>query len=84
MDLSEIEHRLLRVIALCADLVEQSRLDDDRSMTTAGEPGVALENLCEQLLDQDAVVPVEVFDEIEALGRAMGLNPTTWTRVPRR
>jgi hypothetical protein len=45
---------------------------------------VALENLCEQLLDQDAVVPVEVFDEIEALGRAMGLNATIWMRVPRR
>jgi hypothetical protein len=41
-------------------------------------------NLCEQLLDQDAVVPVEVFDEVEALGRAMGLNATIWMRVPRR
>ena len=81
---SEMEGRLVRVFSLCDGLVERRRLEEDRSLTTAGEPGVALENLCDQLLDQDAVVPVEVVDEIAALGRAMGLNERYWLRLPRR
>jgi hypothetical protein len=84
MTLSEIEDRLLRVLARCTGLVEEQRLNDDRSLTMAGEPGVALENLCEQLLDQDAAVSAELLDELEKLGKAMGLNERYWNRLPRK
>ena len=84
MMLAEIESRLLRVLDRCSGLVEDARLDDDRELTRAGEPGVALENLCVQLLDDDAVVPADLVDELAKLGTAMELDEKYWNRLARK
>ena len=82
--LAEIENRLLRVLDRCTGLVENDRLQGDRELTRAGEPGVALENLCEQLLDNDSVIPADLLDELAKLGTAMGLDEKYWTRLARK
>jgi hypothetical protein len=45
----------------------------------AGEPGVALENLCTQLYEFDVPVPQAVLERITAAGEAMHLAPDLWT-----
>jgi hypothetical protein len=79
MTLAEIEARFLRAVDGCAGLVEEERLRCDRFLAMAGEPGVALENLRVQLVDEDAAVPRDLFAELVALGRAMGLNESYWS-----
>ena len=82
MTLPEIEARLVQTLAQCRSLgVPESQLDDMVEWTTAGEPGVALENLCTQLLEYDVVVPVEVVESLRELGTAMGIADWYWQRL---
>ena len=82
--LADIENRLLRALDSCRGLVEDDRLQGDRELTRAGEPGIALENLCEQLFDNDSVVPDDLVDELAKLGTAMGLDEKYWNRLARK
>lgn len=78
MDMSEIESRLLVAIKGCHSLVPPERAGGITSLVKAGEPGVALEILFDNLSDQDAVVPPATLQELIALGRAMRLNERYW------
>jgi hypothetical protein len=81
----EVKRRLLRVLDRCTGLVEDRLLQDDRELTCAGEPGVALEILCDQLLDNDCPVPADLVDELAKLGAAMGLDEKRyWSRLARK
>jgi hypothetical protein len=52
-----IESALLEILADCRGLgVPDAHLDDMVALTEAGEPGIALENLCEQLFEHDVRV----------------------------
>jgi hypothetical protein len=82
MNGSVIEAKLLEVIELCRDLgVPGNELDDMAALAKAGEYGVALENLCTQLLEYDAAVPPVVFNTLETLGRGMGIDEKYWRRL---
>jgi hypothetical protein len=48
------------------------------SLLDAGEPGVALEHLCDQLFEYDVTVPARVLEQISAAGEAMGLASDRW------
>jgi hypothetical protein len=78
MDLLEIERRLAIVISKASGWLPESQLDDMRSLNEAGEPGVALENLCVQLYEYDIQVSEEVWDELKLLGSAMGVKEDYW------
>ncbi|MBZ0120763.1 MAG: hypothetical protein K8H88_27460 [Sandaracinaceae bacterium] len=55
-----------------------------RSLVKAGEPGIAVENLCTHLLEEDAVVPGHIVDELKLVGVAMGIREVHWKRIDRR
>ena len=48
-------------------------------LVEAREWGVALELLCTQLFEYDAVVPLDIREEIAAVGGLMGLDESNWT-----
>lgn len=82
MNLRQIEEQLLTVIEQCKALgVPASELDDMSALNRAGEPGVALENLCTQLLEHRAAVPAEILQSLQRLGLAMGINEKYWKRL---
>ena len=81
MTLAEIETRLLAILGRCSGLVEEERLRCDRFLVMAREPGVALENLCVQLVDGESPVPRDLFDELVTVAKAMGLNESYWSLV---
>jgi len=78
----DIEGKLLELIELCRGLgVPPIELDDMSALTKAGEPGIALENLCTQLFEYEAAVPLVVVDGLKTLGHAMGINDKYWRRL---
>jgi hypothetical protein len=85
MNLQEVERDLLQLIAECGDIgVPSDQLTEMASLATAGEPGVALENLCTQLFEYDASIPPSALQRMRRLGEAMGVNPAHWERLSQR
>lgn len=81
---TDLETRLLNVMALSRKLVPAEQLHDMTQLVQAGEPGVALENLCTQLYEYDAALEPDTLKQIETLGKAMGLAPKYWQRLGRK
>jgi hypothetical protein len=52
-------------------------------LTRAGEPGVALENLCTQLEEYEIAISLALYDEIRLLGKAMQISETYWVGLKR-
>lgn len=78
-----LEPRVLRVIAMCRGLIPHEQLDEMDGLVRAGEPGVALEHLSTQLYEYDAILDKAILEQIELLGKAMGLDPKYWSRLSR-
>ena len=64
-----------------ADFLPERDLANAWELVDAGEPGIALENLCTQLYEYDATLDPEVVEQIRRLAIAMSLDPE---RVLRR
>ena len=78
MAMTEVQRKLLDVLAdLKGTLRDQDRAEASEA-TRAGEPGVALEVVCQQLFEYDARVPRRTYAGIEAVGRAMNMPEQTW------
>ncbi len=77
-----VERKVLELMTECRGLaVPPAELDDMTALTRAGEPGIALENLCEQLFEYDVAVSAALVERIRVLGTAMGLRAEYWTRL---
>lgn len=66
---------LRAVIIAVASLVPEQDLTDAWELVDADEPGVALENLCTQLYEYDAVPTPAVREQIHELAAAMRMDP---------
>lgn len=83
MNRAEIEATLLNLIAECSDsTIPTTQLQDMASLVKAGEPGVALENLCTQLFEYDVRVAPGVAAQLATVGRAMGIDEKYWQNLP--
>ena len=69
-DLRQVEARLARVLESATGLLPQTELRQMCELVSAGEPGVALENLCTQLYEHDVSVSPELASEVEAVAGA--------------
>ena len=58
-----------------ADFLPERDLANAWELVDAGEPGIALENLCTQLYEYDATLDPEVVEQIRRLAIAMSLDP---------
>jgi hypothetical protein len=76
-----LETRVLGVIEMCRGRVPAEQLYEMSQLVRAGEPGVALENLTTQLYEYAVAVEQEMVEQIESLGKAMGLDPKYWSRL---
>ncbi len=82
MTIQEIELMLERVILDCrAFNIPGDQLDEMLALTHAGEPGIALENLCTQLFEYDVTATVSIQERLSVLGRAMGLEESRRNNV---
>ena len=79
MQFEDVTH-LVRAIFLAVE----GRLPDPdtqnaRGLLDAGEPGVALENLCTQLYEFDVAVSEPLLAQIRTATEAMGLASDLWS-----
>jgi hypothetical protein len=81
MKLTDIETRVLAAALRCRSLVPDETLKDLQELIESGEPGIATENLCTQLVEYDAKVPDELIAELQSLCREMGLADKYWRRL---
>jgi hypothetical protein len=79
MDLETIIATLRAVLVELEGKLPAGDIENASGLIDAGEPGVALENLCTQLHEYDVRVPRFVVAQIAAAGGAMQLEPDLWT-----
>ena len=76
MNIREIELEIEQLVVSVRGLgVPDSDLDDVLQLARAGEPGIALENLCTQLFEYDVLVPQGPRAVMSSLAQAMGIAP---------
>jgi hypothetical protein len=78
MDFLEIQARLIAVLRSLHGSLPESELEDMTDLTAVGDPMVALENLCTQLVEYDVTIKETVRDEIECLGQVLDVRPDYW------
>ena len=61
--------------------VPSDELREMTDLTQAGEPGVALENLCTQLLEYRCELPLATLQKITTVARSLGLAVKYWQRL---
>jgi len=83
MDLLEIEHRLKALVLRFTGNIEQKRIAMILEDIDYGEPGIALEDYCTNLYDNGTNVPVDIINELQALGTVMRLDPDYWESLRR-
>lgn len=81
MNMQEIEDKLITVIAAFSGALPAEQITEMQELTKAGEPGVALENLCTQLYEYDVVVAPESLCQIAAVGAAMSMDKSNWEQL---
>ena len=79
--LTDIEQVVLEVVNACSSQLAPERVADMRDLIAYGEPGVALENVCSELIETDARVSELVYQKIVGAGVAIGLPTCTWSDV---
>jgi len=83
MDLLEIERRLKALVLRFTGNIEQKRIAMILEDIGYGEPGIALENYCTNLYDNEVNVPDDIIKELRTLGTAMRLDPDYWESLRR-
>lgn len=73
-----IETKLLQLVAAHSDQLPDQDIRELRSLINAGEPGVALENLCTQLYEYESSVTPQALDHLLELGQSMGMDLSRW------
>ena len=66
---------LRAVIIGVSDALPEQDLTNAWELLDAGEPGIALQDLCTQLYEYDATLDPEVVEQIRRLAIAMSLDP---------
>jgi hypothetical protein len=74
----DIEMRTLALLKHFENAIPADRYSDLVELAMHNEWGVALENLCQNLNDDDAPVGQGELEEIQALTADMGMPATTW------
>ena len=81
MDMHEIEGKLIAIITAFSNELPANEVTEMQELAKAGEPGIALENLCTQLYEYDVAVEAAYLDQIAAVGDAMGINKSNWEQL---
>jgi hypothetical protein len=74
----EVEERVRDVLAALRPYAPARFLDDAEELNAAGEPGVAIENLCENLADEEVPVPQPLVARLRELCDVMRLKERYW------
>jgi hypothetical protein len=77
-DAQDVERRTLALLAGFGGRLRPDEVEEMESLIVAGEPGVALENMCVQLYEHDAPVDPSEVAAIAEVGDLMRIDPFYW------
>lgn len=75
------ENELLAILDDCAHLLQPSVCTHISDLAHAGEWGVALEELCNMLYEDDITIFRSMLNRIQALGLAMKMDESSWSML---
>jgi hypothetical protein len=81
LSIRETEVSVLNAIQYCRSYLSTQEITQLNEFASVGEPGLAVETLCEILLDRDVTISMIALTSIAAAGRLMGLDPAIWKRL---
>jgi hypothetical protein len=81
MQFDEIENKLMCLLNSLKESFPQRIVDNIYELLTAGEYGVALENICSNLLEYDVSVNKSILNEIALIGNILEISSTNWKEV---
>lgn len=84
MNLPQIELRLAALLDHARDWLPAGQVAGMLELVHAGEPGIALEDLCTQLEEFHVAVPREAAGELRGLALAMGMEVPRWIAIATR
>lgn len=61
------------------DSLPTDRYESNREYVFVGEPGIAFENICAYIDDNEIQILRETYEKIVAAGRAMEMDSGEWT-----
>jgi len=79
--MEEIENTLLTIIDSIGGKILSEQTQNMRELTAAGEPGIALEILCDTLDDDSIAITADTLSLIRIIGQAMGMDSDYWERL---
>jgi hypothetical protein len=78
---SNVEGEVTALITAFDGLIPPEQLQDMKDLTSAGEQGIAYENLYTQLFEFDIELSEVQLSSIRKVGLAMGIKPKYWERL---
>lgn len=79
MNANEVEQSVRDVLGDLKGILRDADHESAAELTNAGEPGVALDLICEQLFEYEIAVPRAVYAKLAKSGQLMHMPERTWT-----
>ena len=81
--MDDLENQLLVLLGALSAPLPEGDTESIRSLIAAGEYGIAFENLCTQLYEYEAVIPIDSLVRLKELGQVMALDKSLWENLSR-
>ena len=78
MAIADIQQKLLDVLGELHGSLGDNDYAEAMEATKIGEPGVALEVICQQLFEYETRIQKRIYVRLEAIGQTMNMPDSTW------
>ena len=77
-DYKVVENKLNQALALVSDILSDNQREFIQSYIKAGEWNLALETLCDLLIEGELPVNLKTYNLLEEVGVALNMDEQTW------
>ena len=77
-DYKVVENKLNQALALVSDILSDNQREFIQSYIKAGEWNLALETLCDLLIEGELPVNLKTYNLLEEAGTALNMDGQTW------
>jgi hypothetical protein len=79
-----LKKQMLRLLAELKPMRRAEQYNCAVEEVEAGEPGVALHAVCDNLYDYEGLISRRIYEDIKELASTMGMAERTWTMLTSR
>jgi hypothetical protein len=78
LDYKIVENKLNQSLALVSDILSENQTESIQSYIKAGEWNLAVETLCDILIEDELPVNLKTYNLLEEAGVALNMDRETW------